>query len=184
MHDLPLAAADFAFLDATLQQYGDDHSVLNASELDGYFTALVSSPVQVDISEWFPAIWGGQMPEWQSAADCQRFVELCARHLNSLATQLVEAPQAFAPRLEQTEHQGQPLPLAEEWCFGYLRGVAIAQWPALPAPQAQALQVISGWAEQDEFELPANLDVALHRQRVVAIAPAVRALHDYWLAQR
>ncbi|CAK9888717.1 MULTISPECIES: UPF0149 family protein [Pseudomonas] len=184
MHDLPLAAADFAFLDATLQKYGNDYSVLNASELDGYVSALVSSPAQVDISQWFPAIWGGQMPEWQNAADCQRFVELSARHLNSLATQLVEAPQTFAPRLEQTEHQGQPLPLAEEWCFGYLRGFSIANWPALPEAQANALQVIAELAGRDEFELPVDLDVALHRQRVQAIAPAARALHDYWLAQR
>ena len=56
----PLTLADLDFIDETLLKYGDDHSVLNLAELDGYFTALVSSPAQVDVGEWFPAIWGGQ----------------------------------------------------------------------------------------------------------------------------
>jgi len=56
----PLAPADFDLIEETLLKYGDDHSVLNLAELDGYFCALVSSPAPVDIAEWFPAIWGGQ----------------------------------------------------------------------------------------------------------------------------
>ncbi|MCF5044502.1 YecA family protein, partial [Pseudomonas sp. PA-7-1E] len=48
MHAQPLAPADFEFIDATLLKYGEDHSVLNMAELDGYFTALVSSPAKVD----------------------------------------------------------------------------------------------------------------------------------------
>ena len=55
MHDQPLNSADFDFIEDTLLKYGDDHSVLNPSELDGYFTALVSSPAPVDIALWFPA---------------------------------------------------------------------------------------------------------------------------------
>ena len=33
-------------------------------------------------------------------------------------------------------------------------------------------------------ELPANLDVQAHQQRVSELEPAARALHDYWLAKR
>lgn len=60
MNTQPLNAADFTSLEDTLLKYGDDHSVLNPSELDGYFTALVSGPAPVDIAEWFPAIWGAK----------------------------------------------------------------------------------------------------------------------------
>jgi uncharacterized protein len=184
MHDQPLTAADFEFIEDTLLKYGDDHSVLNPSELDGYFTALVSSPAQVDIAEWFPTIWGGQNPDWKSPAECKQFIELCVRHINTLASQLALKPQSFSARFEQTEHNGQPLTLAEEWCFGYLRGVAVGNWPDLPAPQAALLQAISDCADQDNFELPVDLDVALHRQRVAALEPAARALHDYWSSRR
>lgn len=184
MQDQPLDTSDFAFIEDTLLKYGDDHSVLNASELDGYFTALVSSPVQVDIAEWFPAIWGGQNPDWQSPDEGKRFIELSVRHINALAAQLAMDAQAFKPRFEQTEHQGQPLTLAEEWCFGYLRGVAVGNWPELPAPLAAQLQAIAFCAEQDNFEPPVDLDVAQHRQQIEAIETAVHALHDHWLAQR
>jgi uncharacterized protein len=184
MQNQPLDATDFAFIEDTLLKYGDDHSVLNPSELDGYFTALVSGPVQVDIAEWFPAIWGGQNPEWDSPDEGKQFIELSVRHLNALASQLAVSAPTFKARFEQTEHQGQPLTLAEEWCFGYLRGVAVGNWPELPAPQAALLQVIAVCAEQDNFELPADLDVVQHRQQVEAIEPAACALHDYWAAQR
>lgn len=168
---------DFEFIEDILLQYGDDHSVLNASELDGYLTALVSGPAPVAIEEWFPGIFGGQQPEWESAEQCKQFVERVTRHANNLAVQ-------FSPRFEQTEHNGQPLVLAEEWCFGYLRGAGLANWPALPAAQQVALDVIETCAAQDNFELPADLDVVLHRQRVAAIEPAARALQSYWAAQR
>ncbi|MDD0974632.1 UPF0149 family protein [Pseudomonas fontis] len=184
MQNQPLNAIDFAFIEETLLKYGDDHSVLNLAELDGYFTALVSGPLQVDIAEWFPAIWGGQNPEWELPEECKRFIELSVRHLNALATQLASDPQGFQARFEQTEHQGEMLTLAEEWCFGYLRGVAVGNWPELSGAHAQQLQAIVECAEQDNFELPADLNVAEHRQRVAAIEPAARELHDYWAAKR
>lgn len=184
MQDQPLNAADFDFLEGALLQYGDDNCVLNCSELDGYFTALVSGPAQVDINDWFPAIWGGQTPNWSSPDKAKQFIQLCVRHMNTLASQLIANPEAFSPRFEQTEHQGQPLTLAEEWCFGYLRGVSLGNWPGLPAPLTAKFQVISLCAEQDNFELPADLDTALHQQNVAAIEPAALAIHNYWVAQR
>lgn len=184
MQNTPLNAADFELIEDTLLQYGDDHSVLNPCELDGYFTALVSGPTQVDIAEWFPGIWGGENPAWETPEQCRQFIDLCVRHINTLAAQLTQAPQAFKARFEQTEHQGQNLLLAEEWCFGYLRGVAVGNWPEMPAPQVQALQLIIDCAEQDNFELPADLDLEQHRQQIAAIEPAAWQLHAYWLAQR
>lgn len=184
MQNTPLNAADFELIEDTLLQYGDDHSVLNPCELDGYFTALVSGPAQVDIAEWFPGIWGGENPAWETPEQCRQFIDLCVRHINTLAAQLTQAPQAFKARFEQTEHQGQDLLLAEEWCFGYLRGVAVGNWPEMPAQQVQALQLIIDCAEQDNFELPADLNLEQHRQQIAAIEPAARQLHAYWLAQR
>ncbi|MGE8353973.1 MAG: UPF0149 family protein [Pseudomonas protegens] len=184
MPNSPLNAADFEVIEDTLLKYGDDHSVLNPCELDGYFTALVSGPAQVDIAEWFPGIWGGENPNWETPEECRQFIDLCVRHINTLAAQLSTAPEGFKARFEQTEHQGQNLLLAEEWCFGYLRGVAVGNWPQMPAPQVQALQLIIDCAEQDNFELPADLDLEQHRQQITALEPAARQLHAYWSAQR
>ena len=184
MQNQPLNAADFAFIEDLLLKYGDDHSVLNTCELDGYFTALVSSAAQVDIAEWFPAIWGGENPAWETPEQARQFIELCVRHINTLARHLAEHSNTFAPRFEQTEHVGHAVTLAEEWCFGYLRGVAIAQWSPLPAIQADLLKTIADCAEQDNFELPQDLDVTAHQQQIAEIQPAALALHDFWSSQR
>lgn len=184
MHAQPLTIAEFDLIEETLLKYGDDHSVLNVAELDGYFTALVSSPTQVDIAEWFPAIWGGQNPGWESAEEAGAFLDLCVRHLNTLAAQLAGDARGFKARFDEKEHQGQAVTLAEEWCFGYIRGAAIGNWPPLPTELATQFEKISWCAEQDNFELPADLDVPAHQQRVGEIEPAARALHDYWLSKR
>lgn len=177
-----LSPDDFATLESALLTYGDDHSVLNVAELDGFFTALVSGPVPVDIAQWFPAIWGGEVPQWETPEALKQFIDLCVRHMNSIAAAL--SARTFKARFEETEHQGQALPLAEEWSFGYLRGVAEGQWPEMPATQNDFLQTITWRAEQDNFELPADLDATLHRLQVLRIEPAAQALHDYWLGQR
>ena len=184
MHDPALAPADFEFIEDILLKYGDDNSVLNLAEFDGYFTALVSGPAAMDVAIWFPAIWGDQIPAWESKAELEQFIDLCTRHLTGIAQQLASDAQGFQARFEQTEHQGLPLTLAEEWCFGYIRGAAISHWPALPAEQAAQLETISWGAEQDTFQLPADLDVAAHQQQVARIEPAARALHAYWLSLR
>ncbi|USW94124.1 UPF0149 family protein [Pseudomonas proteolytica] len=184
MHDPALAPADFEFIEDILQKYGDDNSVLNLAELDGYFTALVSGPALVEVAIWFPAIWGDEIPAWESKEELKQFIDLCTRHINNIAHQLATDALGFQARFEHTEHQGRPLTLAEEWCFGYIRGAAISHWPALPAEQAAQLEAISWCAEQDNFQLPADLDVAAHQQQVARIEPAARALHAYWLSQR
>ena len=184
MHSQPLNAADFDALEDTLLKYGDDHSILNTCELDGFFTALVSSPTQVDIADWFPAIWGGQNPAWEDPEEAKHFIELSVRHFNTLARQLAEDSKTFAPRFEESEHHGQTVTLAEEWCFGYSRGVTLAQWPDMPQIQAGLLETIFELAEQETFELPEDFDVPAYQQKVALVAPAARALHDYWLSQR
>jgi len=79
MQAQPLNAADFSLIEDTLLKHGNDHSVLNPSELDGYFTALVSGPKHVEIEAWFPAIWGGQHPDWESPEEARQFFDLCVR---------------------------------------------------------------------------------------------------------
>ena len=39
-----------------------DSGILNISELDGLFTAIVSSPVAVQPSQWLPVVWGDFEP--------------------------------------------------------------------------------------------------------------------------
>src|SRR5690554_5702605 len=70
---------------------GKDEGLLNVSELDGMFTAIVSGPVLVPPSRWLPALWGDYEPEWESKEDFEAIVTLLMRHMNTIAGTLMEA---------------------------------------------------------------------------------------------
>ena len=63
-------------LDQWLLKYGNDDSILSASELDGFFAAIVSAPRQVAPAVWYSAIWADQPPQWPSDKDGERFMKL------------------------------------------------------------------------------------------------------------
>ena len=52
-------------IDEEADTEGKDEGVLNISELDGFFTALVSGPVSVPSSRWLPTVWGDFEPTWK-----------------------------------------------------------------------------------------------------------------------
>jgi hypothetical protein len=58
-----------------LQRYGHDDSILDVSELDGFFAALACAPDTILPSRWLPAIWGGeeQSPVWPNEEEIGEF---------------------------------------------------------------------------------------------------------------
>jgi len=51
-------------IDENIDTRGMDEGILDVSELDGFFTAIVSGPVIVEPSQWLPVVWGDFEPEW------------------------------------------------------------------------------------------------------------------------
>ena len=105
--------------------------MLNLAELDGYFTALVSSPAQVDVAEWFPAIWGGQNPEWESMDEAQRFDWLIA----------MDAGQILA--------EGRPADLLQRTGAATLEAAFIALLPEARRQGYQAIEIPPLQPDQD-----------------------------------
>jgi uncharacterized protein len=165
---------------------GDDEGVLDVSELDGLFTAIVSGPVMIQPSQWLPAVWGDFEPEWDSANEAEQILSLMIRHMNGIAATLMEQPQDFEPMFLESQFKGSTGIIVDEWCEGYMRGVALAadEWEAggmdisiLLAPMS-AFSSESGWRAHDftsetEFENIRN-----------AITPNAREIHAFWLARR
>ena len=185
MNTDPLTPAELDFVESILLKYGNDDSILDASELHGFFAALVSSPGILPPSRWLPELWGGELPEldWASA-EMQRFMPLLIQHMNNCVMMLMEYPAEFEALFQQREHQGATLTIVEEWCFGYMRGVGLGQWPLMPDAEAEHLATIALHGNQEFLPLLEQMSEAQHQQSVEAIEPAVRALHAYWLAQR
>jgi len=70
-----------------------DEGVLDISELDGLFTALVSGPISTVPSQWLPAVWSDFAPVWESEKEFQEIFSLMIRHMNSIAHILMEFPE-------------------------------------------------------------------------------------------
>ncbi|MFA0810170.1 UPF0149 family protein [Microbulbifer epialgicus] len=185
--ETPIGEADLEFIEEVLHKYGNDDSILDICELDGFLTALVSGPEMIPPSRWFSAIWGGpgNEPEWESEEEMERFMALLFHLMNSNAMALVETPEEFQALFNLFEKEGEaPVTIAEEWCFGYMRGVDLGQWPNLPAELNAQLQAIALHGREEHFDHLGTLTAAEHQQSVTQIEPAARALHRHWLEQR
>lgn len=181
----PLSEDELEFLDDLLLEHGGDHAVLGISELDGLLTAIASAPDVVPPSLWLDAIWGGpeDAPDWKDQQTFERFIELVFRHQNSIVARLmVGGP--LEPLLMENVQDGRPLLVAEEWCCGYMLGVALGQWPELPPSLAPELEAIALHGTDAGFDLLDELSVDEHQATINAIEPAALALHAHWLQQR
>ena len=69
-----------------------DEGILDISELDGFFTAIVSSPVMIPPSQWLPAVWGEYEPVWESEKEFEGIFTLLMRHMNDIAATILNHP--------------------------------------------------------------------------------------------
>jgi len=182
----PLNDQEFEQLDDILMKYGHDDSMLCVSELDGFLTAIVSGPDLIQPSLWFPVIWGGEehSPEWESEQEFQQFMMLVMRHMNSIVDVLMNAPEHYEAILMVNTHVEPPVYIAEEWAFGYMKGVDLGDWSKLPAELETWLDVIDLHGREENFSVLEKLSLEEHQQTVKEIEPAVRELYAYWLSQR
>lgn len=80
------------------------------------------------------AVWGGEkyIPRWKNDREMNRFIDLCFKHMNDIAERLSEYPDQFEPLFGYNDVDGQSYTVVEEWCYGYMRGVALTDWSSLP----------------------------------------------------
>ncbi len=74
------------------------------------------------------------------------------------------------------------LTIVEEWCFGYLRGVALSDWSTLPAELKPALDAIALHGSEAQFTALDNLTADEFIDSIDRITPAALALYQYWMA--
>ena len=186
MNQGPLTEKELNWREEMLEKYGNEHSVVDVAELDGMLTALLSGPNDIEPSEWLVAMWGGQkyIPKWSSEREMDRFMTLTFQHMNDIAERLSEFPDQFDPLFGTQEMEGQEFTVVEEWCFGYMRGVALDDWSALPQAQQPALEAIALHGSEENFAKLDGFSPEQFEASIEAILPAALQLHDYWQEQR
>jgi len=162
-----------------------DEGVIDVSELDGFFTALVSGPVSVVPSQWLPLVWGDFEPVWDSQEAFQDIFSLMIRHMNSIVHLLIEYPEEFEPLFLGREVEGNSYTIVDEWCDGYVRGVELTEkdWHTSGEELADLLAPIFAFTEKTKW-CGHDLNDDERESIRQAIVPNVRKIHAYWLDRR
>jgi uncharacterized protein len=185
MSEGPLNESEMEWLEETLMAYGhDDDSIMDVSELDGMLTAVLSGPVVVEPDRWLVAVWGGEknIPRWKNEREMNRFINLSFKHMNDIAERLSDYPDQFEPMFGFNEMEGQEYTVVEEWCFGYMRGVALTDWSALPDPLKADLDIIALHGSEEHFSRLDEMTEEAFHESVAQIRPAALRLYAYWAA--
>ena len=162
-----------------------DEGILDISELDGFFTAIVSSPVMIPPSQWLPAVWGEYEPVWESEKEFEGIFTLLMRHMNGIAETLMEQPEDFEALFLERVVKGKTYTIVDEWCHGYLRGVALAaaQWDSAGQEMAILLTPIRAFTGETKWR-GHDFDEQESENIRQAIEPNVREIHAWWLKRR
>jgi uncharacterized protein len=173
-------------LDAFLLSDDDRENAMDVSGVDGFLCAVLSGPNVIMPSEWMRWVWdsaeGKQSPEFTSEKQAQRILDLLMRHANDIAVTLTEVPQYYEPLFLERDHKGRTVSIVDEWCCGYVKGIALdpSGWQPLVEAHPDWFEVIhlygteSGWDRLKKL-VEAHEDAdARHQVLVDLIAPAAR----------
>ncbi len=163
-----------------------DEGLLGMSELDGFFTAIVSGPEIVPPSAWLPAVWGESEPVWESAEGFEKIYQLMIRHYNDVVNSLMAPDYAFEPIFNENEVEGQRFLVVNEWCLGYMRGVSLAAeaWDSGGDELFELLQPIILFSDEPGWQVLDTLDEEEVAELQASIPDAAQEIQRFWLARR
>jgi uncharacterized protein len=192
----PLTSREIKELDAFLLAEDGLENPMDFYTFDGFICAVLSGPNTIMPSEWLRWVWdqeqGEQPPEFTSEKQAKRILSLLIGHANVLAFTLIHGPQYYEPLFYSHKIEGNRVPIVDEWCCGYVKGIALDPegWQPLIHARPDWFEVIHlygtkrGWERLKELVDAHEDSVARHQAFVDRIAPAARNIHAYWLARR
>jgi uncharacterized protein len=177
--------AHFEQLDAWLRKRAK--GICDIVTLEGFVTAILIGPNTISPNLWLPKVWGKGKPQFKDLKDLNRFVGLVMGLYNEVAVCFAQDPASFEPSFYERPLNDKTVIIVDEWCDGFVKGMRIDSegWKPLKRERPELLKPIelfgtpAGWRK-----LEAGGEAAMHATWSVRIAPAVRAIHAYWLPYR
>jgi len=173
-------------IDYYLMQYGNDDSILDVSELNGFFAALACAPDTIVPSRWMPAIWGGEAlaPEWQNKKEFEEFSQAVFTFYNHVMRSLND--NNFEALFLEREMEDKTYTIVDEWCNGFLSGLNL--WGPQASMDAvfteECIQSIRLFATEAGFEQLDTLSEAEVIAQQQLIEPDVHRLFKHFFEQR
>lgn len=181
MSEQALTGEDFDVMNGMLLRFGNENSIRDVSELDGFLTALIMSPETINPTVWLPAIWGGLQltPQWDEQKS-EQFMQLCSQMQSEISSLLANDPSQYAALFGGAEIDGQEVVIVDKWCSGFMRGVTLCQWSELPLEQQPWLDVIALHGLVENQAIVDSMADSDYHSTIQNIEPAVKALYTYW----
>jgi uncharacterized protein len=138
--DEPLTDSELDEMEAFLASDAVPQDCMDLEMLDGYLTAIVSGPEDIQPSEWLPGVWseGGRSgaPAYSGNEQAQHVMGLILRHMVGIQRTLRESPTRFRPLLYLPDDKARSDKMPGEataWCEGYMSGVKLRddEWQPL-----------------------------------------------------
>jgi uncharacterized protein len=187
--DGPLTEEELDELDQFLMSHETPDDCMDISMLDGFLTALAIGPNTLAPSAWMPVIWGGEMT-WTSRERLDRISSLIFRHANAVLFFLRDDPDSFDPLLYEEREGDKVVQIPEEWCSGFVQGMALDEeaWqPLLDSDAGQELlfPILLFGTESGGHDLEEEPELQSQRPELVAaLGESVLGIQAYWLPQR
>jgi uncharacterized protein len=188
----PLTNEEIEELDQFLLDAAGIDGSMDISTLDGFLTAIVCGPKTVMPSEWLRWVWdmesGKDAPEFEDQAQAQHILGLIMRHMNGIAATLQQAPERYEPLLMENPNGGDPIPIIDEWCSGFMKGVQLDSdgWLPLVVGKPDWMSTIMLYGTEDGWQAlkKKNLPLEEHKALAADLAGTVHKIHALWLEQR
>lgn len=185
----PLSESELDYLSDFL----DRNNCMHISALDGFLTAIVSSPEILQPGEWLAAIVGDgdNAVKCQSDEEAHNVLEYIIRHLNSTRIILSETPDDFRAILLEAPDPvtGEERIFADEWCWGYITAVEIYSelWRPLMENTKNLMLIlpILALAHDEDSEIAEFLASPENELMMLEALPeCVNSIYDFWHSKR
>jgi uncharacterized protein len=159
--------------DFLLDAAGIDES-MNVSMLDGFLTAIICGPKLILPSEWMRWVWdtehGKDTPNFESIDQASHILGMLTRHLNDIANTLDRAPEHYEPLLLENINNGNPIPILDEWCMGFVKGMSLDQnsWAEIAKEHPDWVSTIFLYGTEKGWDTLLARDVPLEEHMAMA----------------
>jgi len=154
------------------------------TRVHGFLTSIVSGPMVVP-SEWIPIVFGDQNDSgWKTIEQARRAMTLIMRFYNEISSDLAPGGRRYSILIDRIGDRSDPLDLADDWCRGYLLGIALREdeWKeAMEDPElSDAFLPILAMASPEKNGLDLLKHPEKHEKMLDVLPGCTLKIYEWW----
>jgi uncharacterized protein len=137
---------------------------------------------------------GKDSPNFSSEDEAGRIFSMLTRHMNDITRTLSQAPEYYEPLLLENINNGNPIPILDEWCMGFVKGMSLDEegWSDIAVANPQWLSTIflygteKGWETLLAKDIPLEEHIEMSERLttdVLNIYSGLKALRESQISQ-